>query len=278
MSSWAKPQDPAHGTCGFVFAASGQAYATLAEQACDTLRNTNPGFEVDLFTDCDVRPGLFSRVHPLDRSWFRPKFEALLKSRFDRTIYLDCDLVVVADLSDVFWLLQKHDIAAAHAPVRNAGFATSCWRTEIPNSFPMINAGVMGVRNSPESRAFLSDCQTALIESGLPRDQIIVRELLWQSGLRLAVLPPEYNVRDERTTLMKGSRVGAPRVLHSSAFTKRMQSPDRAPTPHEIYGEVFLDHVDALIRADRQLSPGGQRQVQDLPLGRMVKWRAAMPD
>ena len=253
---WATPESLAPATCGFVLAASGRKYATAAEAAARSLRASNPDFPVDLFTDQEVDASLFDRVHALDKSWFRPKFEALLKSRFDRTIYLDVDLVVLADMSDVFFVLERFDIAATHATNRNQGFAWKPWRQPLPNAFPQINGGMIGIRRGEAVTRFLTDCQRAMVEHGLKRDQPVFREMLWDSDLRLCVLPPEYNVRNRTLWQFGGSKFSAPRVLHHTGFVARMKD-DRTPVaPREIYGRGFVAHVHRLIAADRQLSPG----------------------
>ncbi|QDY68394.1 putative nucleotide-diphospho-sugar transferase [Qingshengfaniella alkalisoli] len=242
--------------CGVVFAVSGKRYLTVAEQAARSVRKSNPELAIDIFTDSDVEPGLFDAVHMLEKSWFRPKFESMIRSRFDKTIYLDADLVVVADISDVFEVLDHFDIAAAHVQNRNQNFARQVWNVEIPNAFPQINGGVIGVRKTPETTAFLMHCRDVMTEEGLKRDQPVFREMLWKSDLRLAILPPEYNVRVPNPWWFQGSNAPAPRILHSSYFIKNMRRDDKAPAPWTIYSPIFLRHVDALIRADKQLSPG----------------------
>lgn len=258
---WATPESLSPATCGFVLAASGRKYATAAEAAARSLRQSNPGFAVDLFTDEAVDETLFSQVHRLERSWFRPKFEALIHSRFDRTIYLDVDLVVLGDLSDVFAILDRFDIAATQATNRNQGFAMQSWRIPIPNAFPQINGGMIGVRKGPETDAFLRDCQRAMIDHDLKRDQPVFRELLFESALRLATLPPEYNVRNRTLWQYGGSKLAAPRILHHTGFVARMKDDVTPVRPEQIYGTAFVAHVRRLIAADRQLSPGSSLKV-----------------
>lgn len=237
---------------GFVFAASGARFTRLAEQAARSLRASNPGFAVDIFTDDEVEDGLFDQVHKLNQSWFRPKFEALLRSRFDQTVYLDADLVVLADVSDIFWLLDRFDIAAAHVQNRNAGFARRRWRREIPNAFPQINGGVLGIRRNAATTAFLDACNTAMNDENLPADQPVMRELLLDSELRLAVLPPEYNLRKKDIVAFSNSNVPAPRILHNSDFHRKMRGMT-PPSPTRIYGRAFMRHVRDLIATDRTL-------------------------
>ncbi len=242
---------------GFVFAASGAKFTKLTEQAARSLRASNPGFPIDIFTDETVDETLFDQVHPLHQSWFRPKFEALLRSRFDQTIYLDADLVVLADISDIFWLLDRFDIAAAHVQNRNAGFARRKWRQAIPNAFPQINGGVLGLRRTEATTAFLEACNTALKEENLPADQPVMRELLLDSDLRLAVLPPEYNMRKKDIAAFSNSNVPAPRILHSSDFHKKMRNMT-PPSPARIYGRIFMRHVRDLLASDRTLGGHGK--------------------
>lgn len=242
---------------GFVFAASGAKFAALTEQAARTLRATNPGHAIDIFTDSPVDETLYDRVHALNQSWFRPKFEALIRSRFDQTVYLDADLVVLADISDIFWLLDRFDIAAAHVQNRNAGFARRTWHQEIPNAFPQINGGVLGIRRNDATTAFLEACNKALADENLPADQPVMRELLLDSDLRLAILPPEYNLRKKDIATFSNSNVPAPRILHSSDFHKRMKGLT-PPGPGRIYGRIFMRHVRDLLSTDRTLGGRGK--------------------
>lgn len=78
---------PASAPKGFVFAATGDICVTLARRAARSLRLVHPGAEIDLFTDVRVDDSVFNQVHRLSESWFRPKMEAVLKSRFERTIF-----------------------------------------------------------------------------------------------------------------------------------------------------------------------------------------------
>lgn len=247
------PQAPARGV---VLAASGRRYTTLAIQTARSIRATCPGLAVDLYTDVPSGSDAFDAEHVLERSWFRPKFEAMIRSRFERTIYMDVDIVVVADIGDILDILDRFDIAATHVQNRNQTFAVRQWRKPLPNAFPQINGGLIGFRRSPEVLAFLEDCQAAMIEHGLKADQPVFRELLYDSDLRLAVLPPEYNMRDRTLWRFTGSKIPAPRVLHNTAFTTRMTDDGPAPTPERIYGRWFLRHVRRMIAADKTLNPG----------------------
>lgn len=250
--------DPARGV---VLAASGQRYATLAVQTAASIRAACPGLPVDLYTDAPTGAPVFAAEHVLERSWFRPKFEAMIRSRFERTLYMDVDILVVADIGDVFDILDQFDIAAAHVQNRNQAFARRIWRRPMPNAFPQINGGLIAYRRSPAVTAFLEACQRAMIEDGLKADQPVFREMLYDSDLRLAILPPEYNARSTLMWRVGSSALTAPRVLHNTAYQTRMKD-DRTPVAHwRVHGPLFMRRVRALIAADRTLNPDSTTSV-----------------
>ncbi|QQA42449.1 putative nucleotide-diphospho-sugar transferase [Pelagovum pacificum] len=248
---------------GFVFAASGQSYTTCAVAAAKSLRRASPDLPIDIFTDSEVEDSVFDRVHPLRDSWFRPKLEALVRTRFARTVVLDSDIFVVADISDIFEVLTRFDVAAAQVQNRNQRFALKKWRRNMPNAFPQINSGVLGIRKSAATDALFTECQRRMQEEELPQDQPVLRELLFDSDLRLAILPPEYNARDVTLWRFGTSKIPAPRVLHRSAFHGRMTN-GKVPTPEALYGRRFMRHVERLVAADRHLTPGTTRHVSAL--------------
>jgi len=259
---WATPESLAPARCGFVFAATGAKYVAAAAHAAETLKTTNPGFEIDLFTDAaDLQTGPFSQVHPLEAVWFRPKFEALIRARFDRTIYLDADIRVLGDLSDVFDVLGRFDIAATHVTGRNQGFAHRLWRKPLPAAFPQINGGVLGLNGAEKNRRFIRDCEAAMRLGETSGDQPIFREMLWDSDLRIAILPAEYNARNTTLWRYGGSKFAAPRVLHHSGFVGRMRADLGPVPPRAIYGRRLDRHFRRLVDADRSLTPGTKASV-----------------
>lgn len=262
---WATPESLAPATCGFVFAATGKKYVAAAEHAARSLRVSNPDFPIDLFTDAEaaktVTAGVFDQVHDIHHIWFRPKFESLHRSRFDRTIYLDADLRVIGDMSDVFEILGKFDFAATQVAGRNQSYARRLWRKPLPNAFPQINGGMIGLNGSEKNRQFIRDCEAAMKLGETTGDQPIFREMLWDSDLRIWILPAEYNARNSTLWRYGGSKFAAPRVLHNSRYVKRMKN-DLAPiSTEEVYGRYMARHFDRLTAADRTQNPTAKGQV-----------------
>lgn len=245
-------------SCGYVFATSGQGYSDLAVRAAQTLRAVSPDANIDLFCDVQLDGAVFDHVHPLERSWFRPKFEALRRSRFEKTIYLDADLYVLAPIDDVFDVLDRFDIALAHDQRRSGTSTTRMWRRAIPAAFPQLNGGLFAARATAEFLQLLQDAENHMLAEDLPRDQMALRELIFDSDLRLAVLPPEYNLMDYLCMAAQWGAHGAPRILHHSAFREHVT--DGVPItdgPEALLGPWLYAHANALIAAD--ISLGKQR-------------------
>ena len=250
------PRPPLDAPRGFVLAVSGAAYLAPAILAARSVARTNPGVPIDLYADRPIDDPVFARVHPLDRAWFRPKFEALRRSRFARTIYLDCDVRVLAPLEDVFEALGRFDVAGAHDQYRNARRAVVHRGESVPAAFPQINSGVLGTRASEATRRLWAEVEADLAASGASKDQPVLRAHLWRSDLRLLVLPEEYNLMAYRSTLTWTHARAAPRVIHSPRLKA---NPSLEIDP--LTGGVIARHVRALLAADRTLSPGPRRRV-----------------
>lgn len=248
---------------GVVMAALGQKYIDMAYRAAESVVRHNPGLEVDLFTDEDRERGPFSRVHVLDDVWIRSKVDAMMHSRFDRTLYLDVDLQVLANLSDIFELLERFDIAATHDQYRNSVAARRIYKEAIPNAFPQVNSGVLGFRKSSAVMEFLNDWKREIKSQGIGRDQPSLRELLWTRDLKLAILPPEYNLWDlPLMDHMKPAPHTAPRILHSDIFKDFPNPPVDTDALVHYLGKARAYKIGLLLAADETLAQRTGRSAQ----------------
>ena len=245
-------------TCGFVFAVTGEKYTALARRAARSLRHVHPEAKVDLFTDIKLDDTVFSEIHMLSDSWFRPKMEALQKSRFDRTIYLDADIMVIAPLEPVFEVLDRFDVAACHNRMQNNSFVLDNHTRPLPPAFSVINGGLLALRRSEPTMAFVRDWEQAVRESNAKKDQPALRELLYDSDLKLCILPPGYNLMTFHELKTWWGMFGAPRVLHAPFLHLRREGPGDPETPfamEEMVGLIRARRLRALIHADVTLTP-----------------------
>jgi hypothetical protein len=210
---------------GVIYVATGPAYRDLAEASARSLRAVEPDLPVDLFTDAPdaVAPGVFDRVQRIDNPHPRSKLDCMAQTRFARTLFLDADTLVVAPLGDLFDILERFELALAH-DVRRASDLIRAGLDEVtPYAFPQMNSGVVLYRRSPEVLAFLAEWARRFAASGGARDQIVLKDMLWQSALRFYVLPPEFNLR--RVTMLDAwePEDARPTILHSHRLMDHMR-------------------------------------------------------
>lgn len=205
---------------GVVFAATGARHRALAWRAARSVRAHHPGLPVDLFTDEIVEhaaDGAFDRVVPLDDPWRRAKIDAMARTRFERTLFLDADVIVVAPVAELFEVLDRFDIAAVHDQEPNSPHAANSWRRPFPAAFPQYNTGVIAYRRSAPMLDLMARWSRAVRAEDHARDQPAFRELLWDSDLRVATLPSAYNFSQfADLALFRGDQI-APRILHDHA-------------------------------------------------------------
>ena len=140
-------------TCGTAFSSSRPAPATGPSPPAPPPRSPAPR-PASPSTSTPTRP---SPTRPSPRStssrtvWFRSRIDAMARTRFERTLHLDADVLAVADLRDVFEVLDRFDIALAHDQRRNSPAANATWRRPLPNAFPQFNGGVIAYRRTPGS-------------------------------------------------------------------------------------------------------------------------------
>ena len=78
--------------------------------------------------------------------------------------------------------------------------------------------------------------------------------MLFDSDLRIATLPVQYNVIDPDLIRSYDSRTMAPRVLHSSLLREGYKrTTSRAQTPEDLYGAPFMAFLHAWQEADGTL-------------------------
>ena len=133
---------------------------------------------------------------------------------FEQTIFLDTDTYVMANLEDLFDLLQRFDVAAAQAPGYTKG--ADIGQSE---AFTDFNTGVIPYRRTPPVGEFLT--KWVQLHEGWSKsppfggplhclEQHAFRRALWESELSFYVLSPEYNYR----SIFWGRVIGSVKIIH----------------------------------------------------------------
>ncbi len=240
---------------GVIFATTGKDYTQLAERAARSVKENCPGLEIDIFTDHAFDMPVFNCIHQLEDPWRRSKIDAMAESRFDKTLYLDADIFVVADIRDVFEVLDRFDLAMAHDPIRNGERCHTFWRKPLPNGFPQFNSGVVAYRKSPEVTDLIKTWSVAVRNNDFKRDQPVLRELLWDSDLRIATLPAEYNFMKLGELRRWKTDSSAPRIIHNTKLHKHFTgNKRRIESLDDLLGPLTKSKLPILLSADRSLA------------------------
>ena len=182
-----------------------------------SLKEVHPDLPVTLFTSKDYEAkacNLFDKIIVRDKLADREKQNLLPESPYERTLYIDTDTKIIEPIDSLFGLLDRFDIAACIDHSRKLRKTAAVWSAydAVPASFSEFAGGVILVRKSAETDSFFELWRRNYKEwcevSGLQNDQPSFRVSLWQSGLRVFVLPPEFNIRT------KGYHNIKPRILH----------------------------------------------------------------
>lgn len=194
---------------------------------------------------------------------YADKISNMRRSPFERTLYLDTDTYVVAEVAHVLKLLDRYELVASFT----AG-GRGPTDPEVPGPFYEFNTGVLAWRACERMDAFLRDWQETYVRwcsEGDPyptagggsragrADQLAFRRCAWEHDVHLFVLAPEYNFRlgfptvvaervrvihgrhDDyeglaaRLNAIEGPRVWPPRLTVREKALRRLGRPVRPP-------------------------------------------------
>jgi hypothetical protein len=186
-----------HPGTGILYVVTGARHQEESRCSARSFKTTMPDVPIAIFTDdapAARAAGCFDVVRELPdcRHSYVDKLRPLVESPFERTLFLDSDTYSAAPCHEVFDLLDRFDLAVAHAPLRaHFHFPPGC-----PISFPEVNTGVIAYRNTSAFQALVANWIAIFAsQEDLEYDQPAFREALYTSDLRFAVLTPEYNLR-----------------------------------------------------------------------------------
>ncbi len=134
---------------GIVYVSTGANYVAEAVASAEQVRRVMPDISITLFTDQPFENPLFENVVVLQtlRRENADKILGIQHSPYERTLYIDSDIYIIDDLSDIFATLDQFDLAIAHDPNRiRENFKV--WWSRVPYAFTQMNAGLIAVKRS----------------------------------------------------------------------------------------------------------------------------------
>lgn len=178
---------------GIVYVATGTAYRDECQISAASVREHMPDVPITLFSDEAVTGNNFDSVHVLSDPSYDSSdvIECLLQTPYDRTIFLDTDIYIDGDISELFDMMDSFDVGVVIDPTH------TCPRDSpvpiVPSTFPEYNTGMIAYRSNPQTDSLLSSWRSLYEYHNSPADQPSFRDSVYLSDVRLLTLPPEYN-------------------------------------------------------------------------------------
>ena len=210
--------------CGVLYIAVGSDFVEEAIHSAHSIQEHMGDIEVAIATDStDYDLEIFDHTVQLDdpkqlnthdRTWLYDTTIGPELSPFDRTLYLDTDTYLCADVSELFELLDEYDLAVARKPEQTPVEGLS-------EPWGEFNTGVIAYRDSKATREFLRNWKETfhrrVDEQYQPADQPSFALALKNSRLRWFTLPRRYNVRLPR----KGTLARDAKIIHGRGYDPR---------------------------------------------------------
>lgn len=209
---------------GVIYVATGQRYVDEARVSAASLKNHHPDLPVTLFTEHPVDNPLFDHVEIINScgNGLRDRTLCLMQSPYEQTLFLDSDTYICDDISDLFDLLDRFDMAATHAPNRR-----NAEHDGVPASFPQFNLGVWIFRKTPQMDQLFAEWLRLYDEESQNWDarikhltQPTFRIAVYHSNIRFTNLTPEYNCRYYDSGYLEGKV----KILHGHASAELLES------------------------------------------------------
>lgn len=243
---------------GVIYTATGKGYVQMAIQSAKSLKVFHPNLAVHLFTDQEnIATTFIDSVELIEAPDRRSKIGCMARSPFHQTLFLDADTKVLAPIDGLFCLLKKYDLAMAHASIRNQFATNQVTKIKVPEAFCQLNSGVVLYKKSPDIINFFLNWEKEYQQSNFRLDQVTLRTLVWKSKLKLGVLPPQYNVRDQRHNLFWNERRNPSKILHFDTFKHQFNIPvERKKNKSRISrAKYFLNFVQWIVANPHSWKP-----------------------
>lgn len=183
--------------CGAIYVACGDRYRDEALRSVRSLKHTNPNLTTRLLTDrAPVDPTAWDEVD-VDPSLAGQKNRAKLfmdRAPWAKCLFVDTDTYIVGDLAEGFALLDRFDFAG-----HQSGGGHHYQLPGLPPSFSEVNSGVLFWRRCPQTAALFERWREYYdfynqSEEVRTWDQKSLRMALWESDVRMAFLPSNFNL------------------------------------------------------------------------------------
>jgi len=263
---------------GFLYVATGEQYIEEAKVSARVTKH-HMDLPITVISDRDVDSPYIDKViidESPDRSFF-DKPRNLLKSPYDKTIYMDGDVFLLQPVPELFDLLDSVDLATAIDPneyelryMDNVDFG------DIPESVPLFQTGVIAYNQNKICEEFVNNWIDIQEGSSIKRDQTSFRIAIHTTDVDHMALSNLYNCLAKWPMQVTGNvkiihgHLGQVTVQDIAAIESRMNMTDEPRIfYHPTRGNIYSPTNPCLNSAARLLSQGvsyGYRVIELLKL------------
>jgi len=207
---------------GIVYIVFGNKSTKEFEVSIKTLRKIHPNINITLFTDKPKNNKFVNIEKIIKVKGTRIKQNHLFNSPYENTLYLDATSGVVGQLTEIFGLLDRFDIACVQDIIRKHDKKSKIYPeyADIPDGFPEYSGGIILFKKNNRVEEFFKTWQRNMKTwynlTGVEKDQPALRVSLWQcENLKTHTLPPEFSIRTKKYHNI------VPRVYHFHNITEK---------------------------------------------------------
>jgi hypothetical protein len=156
--------DHATGDYRYFDKAEGGRFYKLAIDSVASLKKHMPDLPVTLFTNMEMKEdNLFDDIiHIEPKDMWMAKYEAMMKTPYERTVHIDCDTYICDTFLEIFTLLDKFDLAlpmSVHYYSKNRDVA--------PPSFTEPSGGMIVWKNTEKMRSVWQEVYDLMVVMSL---------------------------------------------------------------------------------------------------------------
>ena len=206
---------------GFLFIATGNEYLEEAKESAKSIRQYSDK-PIAIVTDKQVENKYFDKViideEPTFSFFDKPR--NLVKTPFDKTVFIDTDVHIINPIPELFAVLDEADIATTIDPNEWGGkMQRDPHYKKIPESVPIFQTGVICYRTNKSTESFFKTWTKIHRKNRdtLCTDQSSFRLAIYQSNINHLVMSDLYNCLGTWPMQITGEV----KVIHKGADNKK---------------------------------------------------------
>lgn len=199
---------------GYLYIATGHRYIEELKISAGSLKRCNPKAHISLVTDRQVDIAEIDHLILLEIDKSDPKgsknykAQGMLHTPYERTLYIDTDTWFIEGCTELFPLLEYHDMLIAHSPGDQRLVTNS---DRVLWGYLGYNAGVIAYRKSDAIESLFKAWYLKCRENVYRGDQPPLMDALLEHRVKIYVLQPHYNLRLPFLVSVPGFKV---KILH----------------------------------------------------------------